>query len=191
MDTVKPKVGVYIDGANLYHGAKDAGWQISYKNLKDFVARKYSISIISYYSCYGYEKGDDGKPIKDAYGQYKPDPGTTKFFNFLKGQGIRVETKPLKYINGDINKAANKMDGDLMLAAFEENPQWDEMILFAGDCDYERLVKNMIKLSKPVHVFSFANRLSRELKELAFNSAFVDFTEIDKLKGILEFTKEA
>jgi len=53
------------------------------------------------------------------------------------------------------------------------------------------LAKMEIKLSKPVHVFSFANRLSRELKELAFNSAFVDFTEIDKLKGILEFTKEA
>lgn len=99
---------------------------------------------------------------------------------------MRVETKPLKFINGDTDKAANKMDGDLMLAAFEEHPQWDKLILLAGDCDYERLVKNMIKLAKPVHIYSYANRLARELKALAFDSPYVNFTELDNLRTRLQ-----
>lgn len=188
MTKAKQTVGVYIDGANIFHGSKEAGWKLGYLNLKSFIENKYDITVMSYYSCYGYEKDSKGKYKKDNKKQYIPDPNTMSFFNMLRGNGIRVETKPLKFINGDINKPANKMDGDLMLAAFEEHPQWEKLILLAGDCDYERLVKNMIKLTKPVLILSFDNRISHELKVLAFDSPYVNFTPIDNLKSRLEYT---
>jgi uncharacterized LabA/DUF88 family protein len=187
MTRKKLQAGVYIDGANIYHGGRDAGWQISYLKLKAFIERMHDISIMSYYSAYGYEKNSKGKYKKDSSGQFIPDPQTLKFLNGLRGNGIRVETKPLKFINGDTSKASNKMDGDLMLAAFEEHPQWDKLILLAGDSDYERLVKNMIKLSKPVLIMSYKDRMSLELKVLAVDSPYVNFTPIDAVRSILEY----
>lgn len=186
----KQTVGVYIDGANVYHGGKDTGWHIDYGKLKTFIENNYSITTMSYFSAYGYEKDAEGNYKKGSNGKYIQDPQNMKFFNKLRGQGIRVETKPLKFINGDEDKPANKMDGDLMLSAFEEHSQWQKLILIAGDCDYERLVKNMIKLSKPVLIFSYNDRMSHELKVLAFDSPYVNFTPFDDLRSKLEHVKK-
>lgn len=178
----KLRVGVYIDGANIYHGGSDAGWRVDYSKIRSYIERKHDIAAIIYFSCYGFERDSSGKYVRGKKGEYYPDPATLKFHNFLRGMGITVDTKPLKFINGDELKPANKMDGDLMLTAFQEHTQWDKLILFAGDCDYERLVKDMIKLAKPVHIYSYKNRLSKELKVLAFSSPYVSFTYLDDLK---------
>lgn len=181
------RAGVYIDGANIYHGGSEAGWRVDYKKIRNFLERKHDIAVMSYFSCYGFEKDKDGEYKRGFKGSYLPDPATMKFHNVLRGMGINVDTKPLKFINGDESKPANKMDGDLMLTAYQEHSQWDKLILFAGDCDYERLVKDMIKLTKPVHIYSYSIRLSKELKVLAFSNPYVSFTYIDDLKGILEW----
>lgn len=97
-----------------------------------------------------------------------------------------MKSKPLKFIDGDENKAANKMDGDLMIDAILELSKYDELILLAGDCDYDRLVDHVSGLPKQVHVLSYADRLSHELKMRAIESAYVTSTLIDELRSILE-----
>lgn len=111
----KFNVGIYIDGSNIYHGGKDAGWQVDYKKLLSFIRRRY---------------------------------------NWL------------------------------------ENPKWDEALLLAGDCDFERIVKQIISLPKSVHIFSYKSRMSYELKTLAFKSPYVTFTPLDDLKSSLAFKKQ-
>lgn len=185
----KAKAGVYIDGSNIYHGGKDAGWQVNYYGLRQFVERKYTISIISYYNSTGYKQNKDKKYEKDEKGNYILDPGALKFENTLRGIGIRVVTKPLKFIEGDEQKPSSKMDGDLMIDAILECPQWDELLLFAGDCDYEKLVTQIISLPKPVHVFSFNTRMSHELRILAFNSPYVTYTKLEELERILKYRR--
>ena len=185
----KPRAGVYIDGSNIYCGGKDAGWQLDYSKLKNFLERKYSIAVMSYYNCTGYAQNDQGRYIKDKDGAYIPDPKAIAFENFLKGMGIRVQSKPLKFILGDERKPSNKMDGDLMIDAILEHSQWDELILFSGDCDFEKLVKQIASYSKKVSVFSFSTRLSHELKLLAFSSPYVTFTVLDELERLLKYNK--
>lgn len=34
-NVLKPTAGIYIDGANIYHGGKDTGWHIDYAKLND------------------------------------------------------------------------------------------------------------------------------------------------------------
>lgn len=184
-----PTAGVYIDGSNIYHGGKQAGWRMNYSALKSFIERKYRISIISYYNSRGYQRDSTGKYMKDSNGVYIPDPGAVRFENGLVGQGFRVVTKPLKFIKGDEHIASNKFDGDLMIDALTELEKWDEMLLFTGDCDFEKLVKHVISVPKHVKIFSYASRMSHELKLLSFQSPYVDYTELDKLKGVLAYGK--
>lgn len=183
----KPRAGVYIDGSNIFCGGRDAGWQLDYSKLRQFIERKYSIAIMSYYNSTGYARDAKGHYLKDKDGNYIPDPNTVAFENFLKGKGVRVQAKPLKFIQGDESKPSNKMDGDLMIDAILEHSQWDELILFSGDCDFEKLVKQIASYSKKVSVFSFSTRLSHELKLLAFSSPYVTYTVLDGLKQVLKY----
>ncbi len=183
----KSKVGVYIDGSNIYHGGKDVGWQVNYYLLRQFIERKYVISIISYYNSTGYKQDKKKCYLKDKKGNYVLDPAALRFENTLRGIGIRVVTKPLKFIEGDEHKPASKLDGDLMIDAILEHPQWDELLLLAGDCDYEKLVKQIISLPKPVHIFSYNTRMSHELRVLAFNSPYVTYTKLEDLENILKY----
>lgn len=185
----KSRVGVYIDGSNIFCGGRDAGWQLDYSKLKKFIERKYSIAIMSYYNCTGYAQDSRGRYIKDKSGEYILDPKAIAFENFLKGMGVRVVSKPLKFIQGDERKPSNKMDGDLMIDAILEQSQWDELLLFSGDCDFEKLVKQVAVLPKKVGIYSFSTRLSHELKVLAFASPYVVYTELDRLEQILKYEK--
>lgn len=185
----KPRVGVYIDGSNVFCGGRDAGWQLDYSKLKQFIERKYSIAIMSYYNCTGYAQDNQGRYIKNKGGEYILDPKAVAFENFLKGMGVRVVSKPLKFIQGDERKPSNKMDGDLMIDAILEQSQWDELLLFSGDCDFEKLVKQIATLSKKVGVYSFNTRLSHELRSLAFSSPYVTYTVLEKLEHILKYNK--
>ena len=186
----KSKVGVYIDGSNIYHGGKKAGWQVSYYLLKNFIERKYAISIISYYNSTGYKQDEQKKYMKDEEGNYILDEGALKFENTLRGLGIRVVSKPLKFIEGDEKNPSNKTDGDLMIDAILEQQQWDELLLFAGDCDFEKLVKQIVSIPKPVHIFSFETRMSHELRVLAFQSPYVTYTKLEDLEGIIKYIKK-
>ncbi len=185
----KPSVGVYIDGSNIYHGGKNVGWQVGYLFLKQFIENKYNIVTISYYNSTGYKQDKDKKYIKDAKGNYVLDDKALGFENGLRGIGFRIFTKPLKFINKDEKNPSNKTDGDLMIDAMTEEKQWDELILLAGDCDFERLVKKISSIPKRVSIFSFNSRMSHELRELALNSPYVTFTPLEDLRSILEYKK--
>lgn len=181
----KEVAGVYIDGSNLYHGAKKVGWQIDYQKMKDFIERRYKVTVISYYDSLGYAKDASGHYKKDNNGKYIDDPEAVKFFRIIRGLGIRLVTKKLKFINGDENKASNKMDGDLMVGALTEKESWDVLILMSGDCDFESLVKSIAN-DKKVHIFSFKENMSWELKQLAFDLPNVTYTKLDEIKSSIK-----
>jgi uncharacterized LabA/DUF88 family protein len=181
-DNSQVKAGVYIDGSNIYHGAKKAGWQLDYQKMKDFIERRYDITVISYYDSVGYQKDNSGKYVKDARGKYINDPGAIKFLQIIKGLGVRLVTKPLKFINGDENKASNKMDGDLIVDALTEKDSWDVLILLSGDCDFESLAKT-VATDKKVQIFSFHDLMSWELKQLAIETPNVTYTKLDDIKS--------
>ncbi len=182
-------IGVYIDGSNIYYGGRKAGWQVDYAKLKAFIERKYEIVVINYYNSIGYQKDEDGKYIKDLNGNYIFNQATLEFEAHLKRINIKVISKPLKFISGNESIASNKLDGDLMIDALIEQNQWDELMLFSGDSDFERLVKQISSLSKHVHIFCFGSRISRELIMLTRETNLVTYTKLERLKKILERKK--
>lgn len=45
----KPKVGLYIDGANLFYQGKRSGFMIDYKKLYNWVAQESDIVVAKYF----------------------------------------------------------------------------------------------------------------------------------------------
>ena len=115
--------------------------------------------------------------------------GQTKFFNFLKGIGYRVREKPLKYINNDIHNPKNNMDSYLTIDVMQEYVTWDILILFSGDSDFDQLLEIITFQGIPVHIFSFSNRMSYELKQRAFTSPLVSYTALDRMFNLLRARK--
>lgn len=182
-----PSAGIYIDGANVFHGGKRAGWVLDYQKLLEFIRRKYVPQIVAYYNCTGYELDAKGKRQKDPVtGEYILNLAQVSFHKKLEGMGIRVTTKPLKFVLGNRTTAKNKMDSELVLAAYKESALWEELLLFTGDCDFEPLVEEMKSQKKKVHIFSYKKNTSYELKRQALNSPFVTYTPLDNLRSLLE-----
>lgn len=181
-----PRVGVYIDGANIFHGARDAGWMMDYAKLLAFIKRKFQVETIAYFNCTGFEFDKTGKRVRDINGEFALNKSQVSFHKKLEGMGFRVITKPLKFVLGNRSTAKNKMDSELVLTAYKELSTWDELLLFTGDCDFESLVTEMAALGKRVHIFSFKRKASYELRRKALTSPLVTFTPIDDLKSLLE-----
>lgn len=187
---MKKKAGVYIDGSNIYHGGKKAGWLVDYAKLITFIRRKYEIKLINYYNSVGYLREGDGKYIKDATGAYIPNPTTLRFNKLLEVNGIRLICKPLKFVKGNEAIASNKLDGDLMIDALLDSPSWEVLILLSGDSDFEKLIKQMIIYKKEVCIFSFVSRISHELLMLANSCPSVSYIRLEKLKSVLQHEKK-
>lgn len=140
--------------------------------------------MLNYYNSIGYEKGNGGKYLRNKNGKYTLNQATLKFESILKTLDVRIISKPLKFIHGNESIATNKLDGDIMIDALLDSNKWDELILFSGDCDFERLIKEMILRNKTTNIFSFGSRISHELIILSKKSRLVNFTKVDSLKKI-------
>jgi len=76
-----------------------------------------------------------------------------------------------------------------MIDAIIEQNQWDELILFSGDSDFEKLIKQIISMNKKAHIFCFGSRISHELIILTRETNLVTYTKLERLKMILERPK--
>ena len=65
---LKPKVGVYIDGANLFYQGKRSGFMIDYKKLYGWVAQESDIVVAKYFI--GQPSWEPAKSLNEAFNKY-------------------------------------------------------------------------------------------------------------------------
>lgn len=143
------RVGVFIDTANIYHSAKNL-----YKKkvnfgavLRDAVAGRKLVRAIAYVITS--EAGDE-----------------KNFFEALTKLGIETKTKDLQVFAG----GAKKGDWDVGIAVdiIKMAPQFDAVVLVAGDGDFIPLVKYIQNtFGIQVEVVSFGKSASGKLIEVA------------------------
>ena len=97
-------------------------------------------------------------------------------------------TKPLKIIKaedierGDIRKA--NFDVEIAIDTMEMLDNFDTLVLFSGDSDFDYLLKKLRKKNKSVLVISSKHHISKELIE---NSD--KYIDIKKLKNFIKREK--
>ena len=135
------RLGLFIDGSNLYAAARALGFDIDYKRLLDVFAAKGRLVRAFYYTAL----------IDDQ--EYSP---IRPLVDWLDYNGYTLVTKPTKEFTDAAGRRKIKGDMDIELAidVMEMAPFLDHVVLFSGDGDFRRLVEAVQRRGVRVSVVS-------------------------------------
>ena len=137
-----------IDAANLEKSAQSLNMKVHYTRLKRFLRESGELKEVRFYTA----------TFSTTRHEY--------FLESLKRRGYHLITKPIKEIadkktEGKIRKA--NFDVEITIDVMDHLSEFDVLILFSGDSDFDCLVKKVRDRGKKVFVFSTRYHISREL----------------------------
>jgi uncharacterized LabA/DUF88 family protein len=135
------RVGLFIDGSNLYAAARALGFDIDYKKLLDLFATKGRLIRAFYYTAL----------VEDQ--EYSP---IRPLVDWLDYNGYTMVTKPTKEFTDAMGrrKIKGNMDIELAIDVMEMCQYLDHVVLFSGDGDFRRLVEAVQRKGVRVTVVS-------------------------------------
>ena len=135
------RIGVFIDGSNLYAAARSLGFDIDYRRLLDLFAKRGRLIRAFYYTAL----------IEDQ--EYSP---IRPLVDWLDYNGFTMVTKPTKEFTDAMGrrKIKGNMDIELAIDVMEMAPHLDHIVLFSGDGDFRRLVEAVQRKGLRVTVVS-------------------------------------
>ena len=122
------RIGLFIDGANLYSAARSLGFDIDYRRLlEEFRGRGRLIRAFYYTALFDDQEYSSLRPLVD----------------WLDYNGYTMVTKPVKEFTDASGRRRIKgnMDIELAIDVMEMAPHLDHVVLFSGDGDFRRLVE--------------------------------------------------
>ncbi len=135
------RIGLFIDGANLYATAKSLGFDIDYKRLlKEFQSRGKLVRAFYYTAIVEDQEYSSIRPLID----------------WLDYNGFAIVTKPAKeFVDAQgRRKIKGNMDIELAVDAMEMAEHLDHLVLFSGDGDFRSLVEAVQRKGVRVSVVS-------------------------------------
>lgn len=166
------RIGLFIDGANLYATAKSLGFDIDYKSLLKSFREKGRLVRAYYYTALSEEQ---------EYSSIRP------LIDWLDYNGYTMVTKPTKEFTdaSGRRKVKGNMDIELAVDAMELADHLDHIVLFSGDGDFRSLVEALQHKGKRVSVVSTLRTqppmIADELRRQADN--FIDICELKDVLG--------
>lgn len=161
------RVGVFVDGANLYHTSRALGFEIDFAAMLDyFRGGTYLVRAFYYTAVVETEDYSPLRPLTD----------------WLAYNGWHVVTKPAKQQADPAGRPRVKgnMDVELAVDMLELAPHLDHVVLFSGDGDFRRLVEAVQRMGVRVTVVSSTRAqppmIADELRRQA--DAFLDLADI-------------
>ena len=135
------RIGLFIDGSNLYAAARALGFDIDYKRLLDLFASKGRLIRSFYYTAL----------VEDQ--EYSP---IRPLVDWLDYNGYTMVTKPTKEFTDATGrrKIKGNMDIELAIDVMEMAQYLDHVVLFSGDGDFRRLVEAVQRKGVRVTVVS-------------------------------------
>ena len=162
-----PKTYAFIDASNIIYGTKDSGWKVDSKKLYQYLIERFSCKKIYYFA------GFDAKNQKQL-----------SFYRVLNQIGYELILRKVKFYRQEDGYTIRKSncDVDLTFYAMREIDNFDRVIFFSGDGDFDLLLKHFVELKKEVLVFANSRRTAKEIKELKG----IKFNNLEVLRPILE-----
>lgn len=161
------RVGVFIDGANLYATARALGFDIDYKRLLELFNRDCRLIRAFYYTAL--VEDQDYSPIRPLV-------------DWLDYNGYTMVTKPTKEFTDAMGrrKVKGNMDIELAIDVLEMAEHLDHIVLFSGDGDFRRLVEAVqrrgVRTTVVSTVRSQPSMVADELRRQA--DRFVDLSDL-------------
>jgi len=123
------RLGLFIDGSNLYAAARALGFDIDYRRLLNVFATDATLIRAFYYTAL--LEDQDYSPIRPLV-------------DWLDYNGYTMVTKPTKEFTDAATgrrKIKGNMDIELAVDVMEMSEHLDHAVLFSGDGDFRRLVE--------------------------------------------------
>lgn len=134
--TEKEKVGIFIDGANIFYGLK--GRRIDFSNLKKWIAGDREVSVAAYFNA----SQKDNSTMQNFFAHVKKC-GFTLFVKQTTKNSITNEWKQ------------SGVDVYLTVKAMKHIKNYDTFVLVSGDYDYMPLVDEMKSAGKNIEIVAF------------------------------------
>lgn len=135
------RLGLFIDGSNLYAAARSLNFDIDYKRLLELFASKGRLIRAFYYTAL--IEDQDYSPIRPL-------------IDWLDYNGYTMVTKPTKEFTDPSGrrKLKGNMDIELAIDVMEMAEHLDHVVIFSGDGDFRRLVEAIQRKGVRVSVVS-------------------------------------
>ena len=162
------RIGLFIDGSNLYAAARSLGFDIDYKRLREEFAGKARLIRALYYTAL----------IEDQ--EYSP---IRPLVDWLDYNCYTLITKPTKEFTDSMGRRKVKGDMDIEIAVdmMELADVLDHIVLFSGDGDFRRVIEAVQRKGVLVTVVSTIRSqppmIADELRRQADN--FVELQDIE------------
>ena len=135
------RMGIFIDGANLYAAARALEFDIDYRLLLQWAAKQGRLVRAFYYTAISEDQ--DYSPIRPLV-------------DWLDYNGYTLVTKPTKEYT-DSNgrkKLKGNMDVELAIDLMEMAEKLDHVLIFSGDGDFRRLIEAVQRKGVRVTIIS-------------------------------------
>jgi uncharacterized LabA/DUF88 family protein len=123
------RVSIFIDGNNMFYAQQKIGWFFDPRRVLDYFVRSQpNVELVNAFWYTGIKDPNDQRAFRDA----------------LINLGYTVRTKLLKEYrdedSGRYSQRAN-LDIEIVIDMFNTVGQYDRLILFSGDGDFERAIE--------------------------------------------------
>ncbi|MBI1265171.1 MAG: NYN domain-containing protein [Alphaproteobacteria bacterium] len=166
------RLGIFIDGANLYSAARGLDFDIDYKKLLEEFRKRGRLIRANYYTAL--LENEEYTPIRPL-------------IDWLDYNGFKIVSKAAKEYSDDTGRRRIKGDMDVELAVdmMEASSYLDHIVLFSGDGDFRKVVEAVQRRGVRVSVVSTLKSsppmASDDLRRQA--DAFIELADLGKLVG--------
>lgn len=164
MSCLMNRMSIFVDGNNMFYAQQKNGWFFDPKRvLEYFKKEQLETVLINAFWYTGLKDPQDQRGFRDA----------------LISLGYTVRTKILKEYyddtSGRYSQKAN-LDIEIVVDMFNTVEQYDRVVLFSGDGDFERAIELLRSKSTHITVVSTEGMIARELRNAT--DRYIDLNDI-------------
>lgn len=164
------RLSIFVDGNNMFYAQQKNGWFFDPKRVLEYFVTEREVELVNAFWYTGLKDPQDQRGFRDA----------------LISLGYTVRTKILKeYYDDNSGRYSQKanLDIEIVVDMFNTVEQYDRVILFSGDGDFERAIELLRSKNTHVTVVSTEGMIARELRNAT--DRYID------LNGIRSFIEKA
>ncbi len=163
MNFSKNRISIFVDGNNMFYAQQKNGWFFDPRRVLTYLTRDPNVTLINAFWYTGLKDSQDQRGFRDA----------------LISLGYTVRTKILKEYyddaSGRYSQKAN-LDIEIVVDMFNTVDQYDRVVLFSGDGDFERAIELLRSKNTHITVISTEGMIARELRNAT--DRYVDLNDI-------------
>ncbi|HEY9908438.1 MAG TPA: NYN domain-containing protein [Thermosynechococcaceae cyanobacterium] len=165
MNYAASRLSIFVDGNNMFYAQQKNGWFFDPKRVLGHFTGTPDTTLINAFWYTGLKDPQDQRGFRDA----------------LISLGYTVRTKILKeYYDDNSGRYSQKanLDIEIVVDMFSTVEQYDRVVLFSGDGDFERAIELLRAKNTHITVVSTEGMIARELRNAT--DRYIDLNDIRK-----------